>query len=90
MRGVVALLQQQDVYLLSPQNERLSLPAYVFSHLPYESDPTLKALAKNLWRQTYAADPSACEGRIVEQTRIWLTEVNCRYRFACLSLYLKL
>lgn len=87
MRGVNALLKQQDINLLSTRNERLSLPAYVFSQLPYDPDPTLKALAKDLWGQVYAADPSACNDRIVGQTRIWLTEVGCRYRFASCSLH---
>jgi len=89
LRGVNALLQEQDINLLSARNERLSLPAYVFGHLPYDPDPTLKILAKDLWRRVYAADPTACKGRIVQQTRIWLTEVSCRYRFVCRSLYSK-
>jgi hypothetical protein len=87
LRGVNALLERQDINLLSARNERLSLPAYVFSQLPYDSDSTLKALAKDLWRQVHAADPSACNGRIVEQTRIWLINGNCRYRSAFSSLY---
>lgn len=81
LQGVNALLQEQDISLLSACNERLSLPAYVFGHLPYDSDPTLKALAKDLWRQVYLADPTTCKSRIVQQTRIWLTEVSCHYRF---------
>jgi hypothetical protein len=81
LRGVNALLQEQDINLLSARSERLYLPAYVFSHLPYDPDPTLKKLAKDLWRQVYAADPVACKGRIVEQTRMWMTEASCRYRF---------
>lgn len=89
LRGVNALLQEQDVNLLSARNERLSLPAYVFGHLPYDPDPTLKTLAQDLWHQVYAADPIACKGRIVQQTRTWLTEVSCRYRFVCRSLYSK-
>jgi hypothetical protein len=89
LRGVNALLQEQDINLLSADNERLSLPAYVFGHLPYDPDPNLKMLAKDLWRQVYAADPTPCKGRIVQQTRIWLTEVSCRYRFVCCSLYFK-
>lgn len=86
LRGVNALLQEQDINLLSARNERLSLPAYVFGHLPYDPDPTLKTLAKDLWRRVYEADPSASKARIVEQTRIWLTEVSCCYRFVCHSL----
>ena len=87
LRGVNALLEQQNINLLSTRNERLSLPAYVFSQLPYGPDTSLKALAKDLWRRVYAADPSACNDRIVGQTRIWLTEVSCRYRFASCPLY---
>ena len=87
LRGVNALLQEQDIDLLSARNERLSLPAYVFGHLPYDPDPTLKTLAKDLWRQVYLADPTTCRSRIVQQTRIWLTEVTCRYRFVLRSLY---
>jgi hypothetical protein len=86
LRAVNALLEQ-DSNLLSAHDERLALPAYVFSQLPYATDPTLKALAKDLWRRVYAADPSTCNGRIVEQAQIWLIDVNCRYRFACRSLF---
>ncbi len=81
LRGMNALLQEQVIDLLSTRDERLSLPAYVFGHLPYDPDPTLKTLAKDLWRQVYLAAPTACKGRIVRQTRIWLTEVSCPYRF---------
>ena len=81
LRGVNALLQAQDIDLLSAGDEKLSLPAYVFGHLPYDSDPTLKTLAKDLWLQVYLTDPTACKGRIVQQTRIWLAEVSCPYRF---------
>lgn len=80
LRGVNALLQAQGIDLLSTGDEKLSLPAYVFGHLPYDPDPTLKTLAKDLWRQVYLADPTGCKGRIVQQTRKWLTEVSCPYR----------